>query len=148
MNDKPLHATQLRVAFTWLALAVVLLMIFVSLLMKAGIRTDFSEFAHHPGPEGWGALCVQFTLYLALAALTLNSDAAWVRWLNAVLLSLATLFMLAHQVGHVREGMAYGLSGVIDGAHHVLGAVGALQAWRWARSAHRTALPRAAAAAG
>jgi hypothetical protein len=133
MNNRTLPAVQVRLAFGWLMLATVLLMIFVSMLVKAGIQTDFSEFAHHPGPEGWSALCVQFVLYLAMATLVIHSDAAWVRWLNAVLLAVATLFMLAHQVGHVREGMAYGLTGVIDGAHHVLGALATLQAWRWAR---------------
>ena len=146
--DKPLQSIQIKLALAWLTLALLLMMLFVSMLVKAGIQTDFSEFAHHPGPEGWGALCVQFVLYLAMAALAIHSDAAWVRWLNAVLLAVATLFMLAHQVGHVREGMAYGLTGVIDGAHHVLGAVATLQAWRWARGTRRPvagqAAPRAA----
>jgi hypothetical protein len=146
MNN-PVQMIQVKLAFSWLALATVLLMLFVSMLVKAGIQTDFSEFAHHPGPEGWGALCVQFVLYIAMAALTMNSDAAWVRWLNAALLAVATLFMLAHQVGHVREGMAYGLTAVIDGAHHVLGAVAALQALRWARSVRTPALHAAAEAA-
>ena len=147
MNNPSLQPIQVRVAFSWLMLATVLLMIFVSMLVKAGIQTDFSEFAHHPGPEGWGALCVQFVLYLAMAALAMHSDAAWVRWLNAVLLAVATLFMLAHQVGHVREGMVYGLTGVIDGAHHVLGALATWQAWRWARGARGRAAVRLAACA-
>ena len=147
MNHSTLPAIQVRVAFGWLTLATVLLMIFVSMLVKAGIQTDFSEFARHPGPEGWGALCVQFVLYLAMAALALHNDAAWVRWLNAVLLAVATLFMLAHQVGHVRAGMVYGLTGVIDGAHHVLGALATLQAWRWARGARQPVAAQAAARA-
>lgn len=133
--DKPLQPIQIKLALAWLTLALLLMMLFVSMLVKAGIQTDFSEFAHHPGPEGWAALCVQFVAYLAMATLTLNSDAAWVRWLNAVLLATATLFMLAHQLGHLREGMAYGLTGVIDGAHHGLGALAAWQALRWARQA-------------
>jgi hypothetical protein len=29
--------------------------------------------------------------------------------------------------------MVYGLTGIIDGAHHVLGTVASLQALRWAR---------------
>ena len=132
--DKPLQPIQTKLALAWLTLAMVLVMIFVSMLIKAGIQTDFSEFAHHPGPEGWGAMCIQFGAYLAMAALTVNIDAPWVRWLNAALLTVATLFMLGHQIGHVREGMVYGLTGIIDGAHHVLGAVASLQALRWARS--------------
>jgi hypothetical protein len=132
--DKPLQPIQTKLALAWLTLAMVLVMIFVSMLIKAGIQTDFSEFAHHPGPEGWGAMCIQFVAYLAMAALTVNIDAPWVRWLNAGLLTVATLFMLGHQIGHVREGMVYGLTGIIDGAHHVLGAVASLQALRWARS--------------
>jgi hypothetical protein len=132
--DKPLQPIQTRLALAWAMLALVLVMIFVSMLVKAGIQTDFSEFAHHPGPEGWGALCIQFVAYLAMAALTVNTAAGWVRWLNAALLTVATLFMLGHQVGHVREGMVYGLTGIIDGAHHVLGAVASWQALRWARS--------------
>lgn len=131
--DKPLQPIQTKLALAWLTLAMVLVMIFVSMLIKAGIQTDFSEFAHHPGPEGWGAMCIQFVAYLAMAALTVNIDAPWVRWLNAALLTVATLFMLGHQIGHVREGMVYGLTGIIDGAHHVLGAVASLQALRWAR---------------
>lgn len=132
--DEPLQPIQTKLALAWLTLAMVLVMIFVSMLIKAGIQTDFSEFAHHPGPEGWGAMCIQFVAYLAMAALTVNIDAPWVRWLNAALLTLATLFMLGHQIGHVREGMVYGLTGIIDGAHHVLGAVASWQAMRWARS--------------
>lgn len=132
--DKPLQPIQAQLAMAWVSLALVLVMIFVSMLVKAGIQTDFSEFAHHPGPEGWGALCIQFVAYLAMAAVTVNNDAGWVRWLNAALLAVATLFMLGHQVGHMREGMVYGLTGIIDGAHHVLGAVASLQALRWARS--------------
>jgi hypothetical protein len=142
--DKPLQPIQIKLALAWLTLALLLMMLFVSMLVKAGIQTDFSEFAHHPGPEGWAALCVQFVAYLAMAALTVNSDAAWVRWLNAALLAVATLFMLAHQVGHLREGMVYGLTVVIDGAHHVLGALAAWQALRWARHA-RGGAPQAAA---
>ena len=146
--DKPLQPIQIKLALAWLTLALLLMMLFVSMLVKAGIQTDFSEFAHHPGPEGWGALCVQFVAYLAMAALTLNSDAPWVRWLNAALLAVATLFMLAHQLGHLREGMVYGLTGVIDGAHHVLGALAAWQAARWARHGRTTAPQAAAAPAG
>ena len=137
--NTPLQTAQIRIAFGWTALAVVLMMIFVSMLVRAGIQTDFSELAPHPGPEGWGALCVQFTLYLAMAALTFSSSAAWVRWLNVLLLSGVTLFMLAHQIGHLREGMAYGLTGSIDVAHHLLGTLTAWHAIRWARagSTHR-----------
>ena len=142
--DKPLQPIQIKLALAWLTLALLLMMLFVSMLVKAGIQTDFSEFAHHPGPEGWGALCVQFVAYLAMAALTLNSGAAWVRWLNAGLLAGATLFMLAHQLGHLREGMAYGLTGVIDVAHHLLGALAALQALHWARHARPAATSVAA----
>jgi hypothetical protein len=142
--DKSLQPIQIKLALAWLTLALVLMMLFVSMLVKAGIQTDFSEFAHHPGPEGWAALCVQFVAYLAMAALTVNSGAAWVRWLNAALLAVATLFMLAHQVGHLREGMAYGLTAVIDGAHHGLGALAAWQALRWAREARGGAAQAAA----
>jgi hypothetical protein len=142
--DKPLHAIQIKLALAWLTLALLLMMLFVSMLVKAGIQTDFSEFAHHPGPEGWGALCVQFVAYLGMAALTLNSGAPWVRWLNAALLAVATLFMGAHQLGHLREGMVYGLTGLIDVAHHLLGALAAWQAVRWARHG-RTTAPHAAA---
>ena len=144
--DKPLQSIQIKLALAWLTLALLLMMLFVSMLVKAGIQTDFSEFAHHPGPEGWAALCVQFVAYLAMAALTLNSDAPWVRWLNAALLAVATLFMLAHQLGHLREGMVYGLTGLIDVAHHLLGALAAAQALRWARHARPAAATPAAAA--
>ncbi len=146
--DKPLQAIQIKLALAWLTLALLLMMLFVSMLVKAGIQTDFSEFAHHPGPEGWGALCVQFVAYLAMAVLTLNSDAPWLRWLNAALLAVATLFMLAHQLGHLREGMVYGLTGLIDVAHHVLGALAAAQALRWARHGRSTAPQAATTPAG
>lgn len=145
--DKPLQPIQIKLAQAWLTLGLLLMMLFVSMLVKAGIQTDFGEFAHHPGPEGWAALCAQFVAYLVMAALTVNSDAPWVRWLNAALLAVATLFMLAHQVGHLREGMVYGLTGILDGAHHVLGGLAAWQALRWARQA-RVATPQAAATPG
>ncbi|MGM9514535.1 hypothetical protein ACS5PK_09805 [Roseateles sp. DB2] len=125
----------LRLAFTWLGLGLTLLMVISSTLVKAAIQTDFSEFIHHPGPRGWEVFSLQFFLYLAMGTGALYLQAAWFRWLTLVLLTLAGLYMLAHQISHMAEGWRYGLTGAIDLAHHLLSALGAWQAWRWTRQA-------------
>lgn len=131
---------QYKLAAGWFVLAIALLMILMSFVMKAGINTDFSDFAHHPGPEGWAFLCWQFSLYVVLGVAALYVDAAIFRWLNVLMFAAATLFMLAHQLGHMREGMVYGLTGVLDVVHHAVGALMTWQAWQWARSARGRAM--------
>lgn len=125
---------QYKLAAGWFVLAIVLLMILMSFVMKAGINTDFSDFVHHPGPEGWAFLCWQLSSYVLLGVGVLYVDAAVFRWFNVLTFGAATLFMLAHQVGHMREGMVYGLTGVLDVVHHVVGALMTWQAWHWARA--------------
>ncbi|HJV63286.1 MAG TPA: hypothetical protein VJ743_20220 [Albitalea sp.] len=131
---------QLNVAFGWLAMALSLVMMSVSLLVKAAIETDFSEFVHHPGPQGWSLMCVQFFAYVMLALGCLQLDQRWFRWANAGLLAAATLVMLLHQLGHMHEGVRYGWSGAVDATHHLAGLVTMLQALRWARAGEGHAL--------
>ncbi len=127
------NSTHLRIAFLWLALGLTLLMVIASTLVKAAIQTDFSEFVHHPGPRGWEVFCLQFFLYLSMGTGALFLQAAWFRWLSLALFTLAGLYMLAHQLGHMAEGWRYGLTGAVDLAHHLLSALGVWQAWRWCR---------------
>lgn len=134
---------QINVAIGWLGLTLALAMVITSTLVKAAIETDFSGIVHHPGPQGWAVFCVQFFLYVSLAVISTQISAGWFRWLNTGLLALVTLYMLAHQVGHAREGVVYGLTGMVDAAHHLIGIVSTWQALRWARAgaAARSANP-------
>jgi hypothetical protein len=142
-SEQKQRALQVNVAIGWLALSITLIMVVVSTLVKAAIHTDFSEFVHHPGPQGWAVFSVQFFAYVGLAVAAVQYSAAWFRWVHVGLLALVTLYMLLHQLGHMREGWEYGWTGMVDATHHLVGVLTALQALKWARAAATQAAPRA-----
>jgi hypothetical protein len=124
---------QHSIALGWIALAIISVMISLSSLMQAAMNTDFSDFAFHPAPRGWAVICVLFSVTMLMGVFTRIYSAVWFRWLNATLLALVTLFMLAHHLGHMAEGKVYGLFGAVDVAHHVIGFLMSFLAVRWAR---------------
>jgi hypothetical protein len=129
------RALQVNVAIGWIALALALMMIIISAIVKAAIETDFSQFVHHPGTQGWALFCGQFFVYVVLGVAASQHAAGWFRWVNAGLLAMVTLFMVLHQIGHMREGWVYGWTALVDATHHVVGLLATLQAIRWARLA-------------
>jgi hypothetical protein len=126
---------QVVVSQAWTAMLILGLAMGMSQVFQAAAKQDFSEFAAHPGPKGWGIICVATSVYAMMTVLTLLSSARWFRWLSAGLMILITLYMGAHQLQHMAQGVHYGLYGAIDLAHHAIGAIGSVCAVRWARSA-------------
>lgn len=145
MNERQLQST---IAQGWLALAGLLLTLMVSDLMQGAIKADFSEFAHHPGPEEWGIVCVYLAVYFSLSVVTRLISAQWWRWLSAAFLGVITYGTASHTVEHIMDGdKVYGIYGVIDIAHTVLGVVLTVVACLWARMGRRAGAERAMAAA-
>ncbi len=125
---------QSTLAFGWLVLLVLFLAIVLSQLMQAAINDDFTRFAQHPGQSGWVTSSILIFVYGMMALLTRLLDHRWFRWLNVILLAAVTAAMMKHQVQHMLEGMTYGLTGLVDMAHHIVGVVLVVLAVRWARS--------------
>jgi hypothetical protein len=125
------------VAQGWTTLLAVVTLMGISQVYQAAIVNNFSEFAHHPGSRGWGVISVAASTYALMAVLTQIFQAVWFRWVNASLLMVVTLYMMAHQLQHSLNGTVYGLTGAIDFTHHLVGIGMSYWAVRWARSGAR-----------
>ena len=129
---------QATVSQGWLVLAGLILTLMVSDLMQGAIKADFAEFAHHPGPEEWAAVCVYLSVYFVLSVSTRLVSAIWYRWANAAFFGLMTFGTARHTVEHILDGdKVYGIYGVVDVAHAVVGVVLTVVAVVWARSKTR-----------
>jgi hypothetical protein len=134
MNERERHL-QTTVAQGWLVLAGLILTLMVSDLMQGAIKADFTEFAHHPGPEEWGAVCVYLSVYFVLSVSTRLVGAVWYRWASALFLALITFGTASHTVEHMLAGdKVYGIYAVVDAAHAVVGVALTVVAVLWARS--------------
>jgi hypothetical protein len=137
MNEQE-RRLQSTVSQGWLVLAALVITLMVSDLMQGAIKADFNDFAHHPGPEEWAAICIYVSAYLALAVLTRLVDAVWYRWATAAFLAFVTFGTAQHTVEHLMDGdKVYGIYGVVDLTHGVVGVVLTVVAVMWARMGKR-----------
>jgi hypothetical protein len=138
MHEKEQEKLQSILALGWAVLLILFLGIVLSQLMQAAIADDFIRFAQHPAQKGWEVSCIFIGGYGLMSVLTKMLEYVWFRWLNAALLAVVTISMLHHHVQHMMEGMIYGLTALIDLAHHAIGILMTIQAIRWARAGSKT----------
>lgn len=127
---------QYRVQMGWVVMSMALIMMSLSHLMQAAMQTDFSEFAHHPGPEGWWVNCALLTMYGVVALAVGAIDTVWFRWLVLALALAALTYTLGHHIDHLSDGFVgqtFGPFGVIH-LHHLASIWVVVNSFGWARA--------------
>ncbi len=118
----------------WLALLGISVMIGLSELVTALIRSSLILLASPLGQQRWGMFCIVISIYALMSVLVRLVNHIWFRWVNVALFAFAIIFGIVHQIIHLMNGTFNSNSAIVDIAHHVVGIIVLIQAVRWARS--------------
>nr|WP_297353590.1 hypothetical protein [uncultured Caldimonas sp.] len=121
------------VAQCWTVQTLLLLALLTLSLLSGAIQDNFTDFLYDPGDQGWRLFCFVLPVYSLMSIAAWLSNARWMRWLHAALLSLASLLPVAHQAKHFVEGKPPDLSLGVEVAMLLCALAGAIVAVRWAR---------------
>lgn len=130
------HESTLRatIVLGWVLMLLTLLAMFCVDLARSAIDENFSAWRRDMSQGGLLVMLGVLGVYLLTPMFALNPRGRWFRWLLVALGALATLFFIAHQVGHLLAGdKPFGMRHVLDFSHHLLGAWVTVAALRWAR---------------
>ena len=122
------------IAQSYVAMLLLLQMMFVTDLVELGMKGDFSPLLRDPGTTGlWvmvGVACLN-----VLGQLSARFVQGRARWALFALTLAYTLFFVGHQAEHLVAGDGVDMHFLLDLAHHGAGLIGTLSAYRLARQA-------------
>ena len=122
------------IAQSYVAMFLLLQMMFVSDLVEMGMAGDFSPLIRDPGTSGLWVMVVVACLNV-LGQLSARFVEGQARWALFALTLAYTLFFIGHQAEHLAAGDGVDMHFLLDMAHHGAGLVGTLSAYKLARQA-------------
>lgn len=133
---KSRNTYQQRMSIGWLAMAIVLLSMFVVQIIECIIHGNMELFQTDPGPQGVKAIAIMLCGYALMPILLNTLESLWFRWVSTVVVIIYTLFMMLHQLNHHLTGTSPGLTmAFLDFTHHAIGVWTSYLSICWLRQA-------------
>jgi len=115
----------------WVGMALLSIVMQITDLIEAGMKNDFSEFTNHLKMRGLWVFSIMIIINVIMQNLVKISDNPVAKWVILIVTIPYTLFMLLHQLIHLKSGDRFDIHFCFDITHHVLGITAIIFAIKW-----------------